>query len=82
VKIRFRIKLSKGYSRANLTIASTRQKYPFLASTRIRQNGLFQKYARLAKLADVRQIVLRGLAKLADIRQAIWQVLTRLADIC
>jgi hypothetical protein len=51
---------------------------PFLASASTRQNGLFQKCAGLAKLADIRQPVLLGLAKLADIRQAVYQGLARL----
>jgi hypothetical protein len=61
--------ISNGYSRANLASASTRQ------------NGLFQKYARLARLADIPQAVLRGLARLADICQAMLHGLARLADI-
>jgi hypothetical protein len=32
-------------------------------SASTRQNGCFQKYAKLARLADIRQAVLRGLAK-------------------
>ncbi len=64
------VKLRNGYSRANLGSASTRQ------------NGLFQKYARLARLADICQAVLHRLAKLTDIRQAVLCELARLADIC
>jgi hypothetical protein len=52
--------LSNGNSRANLANSSTR----FLASASTHQNGLFQKCAGLAKLADIRQPVLLGLAKL------------------
>ncbi len=70
--------LSNGYSPANLANSSTRQ------------NGRLQKYARLARLADIRQavlrglaeicqVVLRGLARLADIRQAVLRGLARLA---
>jgi hypothetical protein len=51
---------------------------PFLASASTHQNGRFQKNARLARLADIRQAVLRGLARLAKIRQV---VLRGLADI-
>jgi hypothetical protein len=40
-----------------------------LASKRICQNDVFWKYARLARLADICQDILRGLARLADIRQ-------------
>jgi hypothetical protein len=54
---------------------------PFLASASPRQNGHFWKYARLARLADIRQTLYRGLARLADIHQAIYRVLARLADI-
>jgi hypothetical protein len=46
------------------------QKYPFLSSTRIHQNGPFQKSLRLARLADIRQSLLQGLARLAHICQA------------
>ncbi len=37
--------------------------------------------ARLARLADICQAILRGLARLADIRQAVLRGLARLADI-
>ncbi len=40
---------------------------PFLANSSTRQNGLFRKCVRLARLADIRQAVSRGLARLADI---------------
>ena len=40
----------------------------------------FQKYARLTRLADIRQAVLRGLARLADIRQPVSRGLARLAN--
>ncbi len=63
-------KLSNGYSPANLSNSSSRQ------------NSRFQKYARLARLADICQAVLRGLARLADIRQVVMRGLARLADIC
>jgi hypothetical protein len=36
----------------------------------------------LARLADIRQAVLRGLTRLDDIRRAVLRGLTRLADIC
>ncbi len=52
-----------------------------LANLSTRQNGRFQKYARLARLADIRQAVLRGLARLAEIRQVMLRGLARLADI-
>ncbi len=52
-----------------------------MASASTRQNGSFQKYARLARLADVRQAVLRGLARLAEIRQVVLRGLARLAHI-
>jgi hypothetical protein len=58
------------------------KKYPILEITHIRQNGLFWKYARLSRLADIRQIVLGGLARFANICQTVWQVLARLANIC
>ncbi len=45
--------LSNGHSLANLANSSTCQ------------NGLFRKCVRLARLADIRQAVLRGLARLA-----------------
>ncbi len=64
----FGYKLSNGYSRANF------------ASARTRQNGRFQKYARLARLADIRQAFLWELARLADIRQAVLRWLARLAN--
>jgi hypothetical protein len=51
----------------------------FFASTR--QSGHFQKYARLARLALIRQTVYRVLARLADIRQTVLQRLARLANI-
>ena len=35
----------------------------------------------LARLADIRQALLRGLARLADIRQAMLRGLARIADI-
>jgi hypothetical protein len=54
---------------------------PFLASASTPQNGRFQKYARLARLADIPQGVLRGLARLADIRQVVLCGLAGLADI-
>ncbi len=41
----------------------------------------FLKCARLARLADIRQAVLRGLARLADIRKVMLRGLARLADI-
>jgi hypothetical protein len=63
-----------------LASASTRQKFAFLVSTRTCQNGCFQKYVRLARLADIRQAVLRGLARLAYIRQAVLRGLATLAD--
>jgi predicted transcriptional regulator len=50
-------------------------------SASTRQNDRFQKYARLARLADIRQAVLHGLARLAHIRQAVLHGLARLADI-
>ncbi len=53
----------------------------FLASASTRRNGHFRKYAKLARFADVRQTLYRGLAILAYIRQAVYQVLARLADI-
>ncbi len=43
------------------------------------QNGRFHKYARLARLADICQAVLRRLARLAEIRQAMLRGLARLA---
>jgi hypothetical protein len=52
------------------------QKLPFLASTRNHQNGLFQKYARLVRFADICQTVLIGLA---HIHQALLKGLARLA---
>jgi hypothetical protein len=67
--MKFVLQLSNGYSPANLAILSTRQ------------NGRFQKYVRLARLADIRQAVLRGLARLAEIRQVVLRGLARLADI-
>jgi hypothetical protein len=62
-----------------LQIRVLAQKLPFLASTRTRQNSHFQKYARLARLADICQAVLGGLA---DIFQTILRELAGLADIC
>jgi hypothetical protein len=57
---------------------STRQKFTVFT----RQNGCFQKYVRLARLADIRrQAVLRGLARLAEICQVMLRGLARLADI-
>ncbi len=47
-----------------------------------RQNSRFLKYARLARLADIRQAVLRGLTRLADIRLVVLRGLSKLADIC
>ncbi len=47
------IKLSNGHSQANLANSSTHQ------------NGHFWKYARLARLADIRQTVYQGLVRLA-----------------
>ena len=44
---------------------------PFLASASTRQNGHFRKYARLARLADIRQTLYQGLARLTHIRQAV-----------
>ncbi len=41
---------------------------PFLANSSTRQNGLFRKcvgLTRLARLADIRRAVLRGLARFA-----------------
>ncbi len=52
-----------------------------MASASTRQNGRFQKYARLTRLADIRQAVLRGLARLAEICQVVLRGLARLADI-
>ena len=46
-----------------------------------RETRRFLKCARLARLADIRQAVLRGLARLADIRQVVLRRLARLADI-
>ncbi len=46
-----------------------------------RKTRRFLKCARLARLADIRQAVLRGLARLADIRQVVLRGLARLADI-
>ncbi len=57
----------------------SRETRRFLASASTRQNGRFQKYARLARLADIRQVVLRGLARLADICQAVLRGLAWLA---
>ena len=54
---------------------------PFLASASTRQKGHFRKYARLARLAAIRQTIYRGLARLADIRQAVYRGLAWLADI-
>ena len=68
-EIDFAFLVSNGNSRANLASASTRQ------------NGRFLKCARLARLADIRQAVLRGLARLADIHQVVLRGLARLADI-
>jgi hypothetical protein len=48
---------------------------PFLASASTCQKGHFRKYARLARLAAIRQTIYRGLARLADIRQAVYRVL-------
>ncbi len=62
-------KLSNGYSPANLSNSSTRQ------------NSRFQKYARLARLADIRLAVLQGLSRLAEICQVVLRGLARLADI-
>ncbi len=50
-------------------------------SASTRQNSRFQKYARLARLADIRQAVLHGLARLAEICQVMLSGLARLADI-
>ncbi len=36
----------------------------------------------LARLADIRQAVLRGLARLDDIRRAVLRRLARLTEIC
>jgi hypothetical protein len=52
-------KKSNGNSHANFESASTRQ------------NGVFRKYAILARLADIHQAILRGLARLADIPQTM-----------
>jgi hypothetical protein len=52
---------------------------PFLANSSTRQNGLFQKCAGLARLADIHQPGLLGLARLADIRQPSLLRLARLA---
>ncbi len=57
------------------------QNLPFLASVSTRQNGSFLKCARLARLANIRLAVLRGLARLANIRQVVLRGLARLADI-
>ncbi len=46
-----------------------------------RETRRFMKCVRLARLADIRQAVLRGLARLADIRQVVLRGLARLADI-
>ncbi len=51
---------------------------PFLANSSTRQNGLFQKCVRLARLADICQPGLLGLARLADIRQPSLLGLARL----
>ena len=45
---------------------------PFLASTRIRQNGLFQKYGRLARLADIRQTPRHLPNRFEMYRQTCW----------
>ena len=42
------------------------QNLPVLASTRTRQNGVFQKYARLTRIADNWQTILSRLAKLVN----------------
>ena len=66
-KMRFGLKLSNGYSPANLANSSTRQ------------NGLFEKLVGLAKFAFIRQPGLLGLARLADICQPSFLGLARLA---
>ena len=43
-----------------------------LSGNHTRLNGRFQKYARLARLADIRQTVYRVLAGLADIHQTVY----------
>ena len=52
-----------------------------MGSASTRQNGRFQKYARLARLTDIRQAVLRGIARFPEIRQVVLRGLARLADI-
>jgi hypothetical protein len=68
---KYALKFSNGYSRANLANSSTRTKLAVLASASTRQNGCFQKYARLARLADICQAVLRRLTRIADIHQGV-----------
>ncbi len=64
---KMRFKLRNGHLQANLANSSTRQ------------NGCFRKCARLARLANIRQTVYRGLARLADICQTVYRGLARLA---
>ena len=89
----FVLRLSNGYSPANLANSSTRQKFavfgeweyspkrPFSEIRETRQTRpIRQAVLRvLARLADIRQTVLRGLARLANIRQAVLRGLARLA---
>ncbi len=54
---------------------------PILENLSTRQHGLFRKCVGLARLADIRQAVLRELARLAEIRQVVLRGLARLTDI-
>jgi hypothetical protein len=85
--------LSNGYLCPNLACASTQQKIsifgkyshspksPFLEICTTRQTLRHSpnRFARLARLADIHQSILGGLARLADIRQSILGWLARLA---
>jgi hypothetical protein len=73
--------LSNGYSTANLSNLSTRQKFTIFGEFAYSPKWPFRKCVRLARLADIRQAVSRGLARLADIRRAVLHGLDKLADI-
>ncbi len=64
-------KLSNGTSRTNFVIAILSKISALLACTRTRQNGIFRKYARLARLANICQALLWGLARLVKFARVI-----------
>jgi hypothetical protein len=56
--ITFGFTLSNGYSRANLASSSTRQKISIFGEYSHSPKWLFWKFARLARLANIRQAIL------------------------